>query len=77
MLQPSFLVIEKCKRLLTLSNVAFRDGIIDRFIRLGFSLSYKILNAVGFGISQRKEIVFFVAVGNDRDISYRTNESNC
>lgn len=61
---PEFFLIENVKGLLTLSNGAFRDDIISRFEKLGYSVSYKVINAADFGVPQNRERVFFVGLKN-------------
>lgn len=61
-LRPQFFVIENVKGLLTLSGGAFRDDIISRFEKLGYVVSYKIVNAADFGVPQNRERVFFVGM---------------
>lgn len=62
---PDFFVIENVKGLLTLSNGAFRDDIVSRFEKLGYSVVYKVVNAADFGIPQKRERVFFVGFKNN------------
>lgn len=62
--RPKFFVIENVKGLLTLSQGAFREDIVNRFASLGYNVSYKLLNASDFGVPQNRVRVFFVGTLN-------------
>lgn len=63
--KPKFFVIENVKGLLTLNNGMFRDDIIDRFSKLGYNISFKILNASDYGVPQNRQRVFFIGLKDD------------
>lgn len=65
-LAPEFFVIENVKGLTTLSKGAFRDDIITRFERLGYTVTYRILNAADYGVPQNRLRVFFVGMRKGR-----------
>jgi len=62
--QPAFFVLENVKGLTTLCNGMFRDDIYNRFSKLGYTVSYKIINAAHYGVPQNRERVFFVGIKN-------------
>lgn len=59
-IKPEFFVLENVKGLLTLSDGLFKDDIVDRFTKLGYHVSYEIVNAAHYGVPQKRERVFFV-----------------
>lgn len=61
---PDFFVIENVKGMLTLNKGAFVRDIIERFgpDGLGYSISYKLLNAADYGIPQNRFRVFYVGI---------------
>lgn len=61
---PDFFVIENVKGMLTLNKGAFVRDIIERFgpDGLGYSISYKLLNAADYGIPQNRYRVFYVGI---------------
>lgn len=63
-IRPIFFVIENVKGLTTLSDGLFRDDIINRFSKLGYTVKFKILNAADFGVPQNRYRVFFVGMTN-------------
>lgn len=63
-IKPMFFVIENVKGLLTLSNGAFKNDIINRFSKLGYNVSYQLINAMNYGVPQNRERVFFVGIQN-------------
>ena len=62
--RPDFFVIENVKGMLTLNKGAFVRDIIERFgpDGLGYSISYKLLNAADYGIPQNRFRVFYVGI---------------
>ena len=36
----------------------FKDDIIDRFSKLGYNISFKVLNASNYGVPQNRQRVF-------------------
>lgn len=60
--QPEFFVIENVRGLLTLGKGAFKDDIIKRFSELGYTISYKLVNASDYGVPQNRQRVFFVGI---------------
>jgi DNA (cytosine-5)-methyltransferase 1 len=62
--KPTFFVLENVKGLTTLCNGMFRDDIYNRFTKLGYNVSYKIINAAHYGVPQKRERVFFVGIKN-------------
>lgn len=62
--QPMFFVLENVKGLTTLCNGMFRDDIYNRFSKLGYTVTYKIINAAHYGVPQNRERVFFVGIKN-------------
>ncbi len=62
--KPTFFVLENVKGLTTLCNGMFRDDIYNRFSKLGYTVSYKIINASHYGVPQKRERVFFVGIKN-------------
>lgn len=64
LISPRFFVIENVKGLTTLNNGAVRDDIISRFSALGYSVTFKVINAADFGLPQNRNRVFFVGIKN-------------
>ena len=60
--KPQFFVLENVKGLTTLAGGAFRDDIINRFGNLGYSVTYKIVNAADYNVPQNRDRVFFVGI---------------
>lgn len=61
---PDFFVLENVKGLLTLEKGFFKDDIVKRFTKLGYFVTYKVLNASNYGVPQNRERVFFVGIKN-------------
>ena len=62
--KPDFFVIENVKGLLTLNHGAFVKDILKRFGKegLGYTISYKLVNAADYGVPQNRYRVFFVGI---------------
>lgn len=74
--QPTFFVLENVKGLTTLCNGMFRDDIYERFSKLGYTVSYKIINAAHYGVPQNRERVFFVGVKNNEFVFPTGDDKN-
>lgn len=64
MAEPEFFVLENVRGMLNLSGGAFVKDILTRFGKLGYEISYQLLNAVDFGVPQNRHRVFFVGIRN-------------
>lgn len=66
--KPEFFVIENVKGMLTLNKGAFVKDLLERFGEhgLGYTISYKLLNAADYGIPQNRYRVFYVGIKNKK-----------
>ncbi len=66
MAAPDFFVIENVKGMLTLNKGAFVKDLLERFGEkgLGYTISYKLLNAADYGVPQNRYRVFYVGIRN-------------
>lgn len=69
--EPTFFVIENVKGLLTLNHGAFVKDILKRFGKrgLGYTISYKLVNAADYGVPQNRYRVFFVGI-KDKELTF-------
>lgn len=65
---PDFFVMENVKGMLTLNKGAFVKDLLERFgvNGLGYTISYKLLNAADYGVPQNRYRVFYVGVKNKK-----------
>lgn len=65
---PDFFLIENVKGMLTLNKGAFVKDLIKRFgpDGLGYTITYKLLNAADYGIPQNRLRVFYVGIKNKK-----------
>ena len=68
--QPKFFLAENVKGILSLSGGKVFEMILDDFTKLGYTVSYKLLNSANYGVPQKRERVFIVGVRNDVDFEY-------
>ena len=68
MASPDFFLIENVKGMLTLNKGAFVKDLLERFGEngLGYTISYKLLNAADYGIPQNRYRVFYVGIKNKK-----------
>jgi len=82
-IQPRMFIFENVKGILSMkdgANCSVLNRIIKKFEsigdNLGYSVSYKTLDAVNFGIPQYRERVFIVGIRNDLNIKWSFPEGN-
>lgn len=65
---PEFFLIENVKGMLTLNKGAFVKDLLTRFGKdgLGYTISYKLLNAADYGIPQNRYRVFYIGIKNKK-----------
>lgn len=64
MILPSFVVFENVEGILHKKNSEIFKSICSGFCKLGYSVSYRVLNASAFGVPQVRRRVFLVACKN-------------
>ena len=70
-LQPDVFTIENVKALLSTSAGWFKNQIIEKVQKLGYHVSYGILNASRFGVPQARERAIFICC-KEKEISLPT-----
>ena len=80
--QPKYFVCENVKGLLTLQHGEIIKKITKEFEECGYTVSYRLLKAVEFGIPQRRERVIIVGIRKDIDKVFefpspQNTEENC
>lgn len=68
--QPKFFICENVKGLLTLQKGTIIKRIIKEFEAEGYTVQYKLMKAVEYGIPQKRERVFIVGIRKDLVYSY-------
>jgi DNA (cytosine-5)-methyltransferase 1 len=63
--QPKYFICENVKGLMTLQKGAIIKKIIEEFTEEGYSVQYKLIKAVEFGVPQRRERVIILGIRND------------
>ena len=69
--QPKFFLAENVKGLLSLAKGKVFEMILSDFIRLGYNVSYKVLNAADYGVPQIRQRIIIVGVREDLNFEYR------
>ncbi len=75
--KPKFFLAENVKGLTNLSGGKVFKMILSDFSGLGYSVSYKILNAADYGVPQTRVRVIIVGVRNDISFEYAFPEPVC
>jgi DNA (cytosine-5)-methyltransferase 1 len=63
-IDPEGVLIENVPRLLTMADGQFRDSILSSLQEMDFEVDYEVLNAVRFGVPQKRRRVFFIGIKN-------------
>ncbi|WP_267523819.1 DNA cytosine methyltransferase [Campylobacter sp. MG1] len=71
-LKPKLFMFENVCGVLSMDNGNVFNNIKTTFQELGYKLSYKILNAVNFGVPQNRERVILVGVKNNINFNFPT-----
>ena len=69
--QPEFFLAENVKGLLSLDNGKVFEMILGDFSRLGYNISYRVLNAADYGVPQIRQRIIIVGVRDDLKFKYR------
>jgi len=64
-IQPKIFIAENVKGLLLKSNADSLKKILNDFNSIGYSITYKLYDAAGYGVPQTRERVFIVGTRND------------
>ena len=67
---PDWVVIENVSGLLKTESGLFLDMILEDLIKLGYTVSYQVLNAVEYGVPQKRERLFII--GSLHGVTTRT-----
>ncbi|MXZ07848.1 MAG: DNA cytosine methyltransferase [Gemmatimonadetes bacterium] len=66
--QPDFVVFENVRGIIDTAKGLILKAIIDRFDQLGYMLSYGILNALNFGVPQKRSRFFLIGSRTNKKI---------
>lgn len=72
---PKFFICENVKGLITLQRGAIIRKIVSEFEAVGYTVQYKLMKAVEFGIPQRRERVFIIGIRKDLDCKFSYPEA--
>lgn len=64
-LEPKVIVIENVRGILSKNNGYAKDRILSLVNRLGYRVSFEVLNAADFGVPQNRYRAFFVGIRDD------------
>lgn len=70
--EPDWVVMENVKGIVETEGGRFLYATLDRLAKLGYDVDYRVLNAVDFGVPQRRSRVFIV--GSRHGFHYRFPE---
>jgi DNA (cytosine-5)-methyltransferase 1 len=65
-IQPQAVVIENVRAIATEYKGRYRDHVIARLESIGYSVSFRVLNAADYGVPQLRKRAFFVAFADPR-----------
>jgi len=68
--KPKVFIAENVKGFMTLQKGKILERVKKAFEEVGYTISYRLINAAEYGVPQRRERVFLVGVRNDLDIEF-------
>ncbi|WP_426065268.1 DNA cytosine methyltransferase [Flavobacterium sp. DSP2-3-1] len=74
LIMPDWIVIENVKGLLNLDKGFFLNEIFKDLNELGYTVNYKVLNSVDYGVPQKRERIFIVASLNGIAFDFPSNK---
>lgn len=72
--QPKAFVFENVKGLLTKKHRATFEALLAEFAEIGYSVSWRLVNAWDYGVAQKRERVFIVGVRKDIGFAFEFPE---
>lgn len=69
--QPKFFIGENVKGMLVLKKGKIYEAIENEFVKHGYVVKHKLLNAADFGVPQKRERVFMVGIRKDVDLDFK------
>jgi DNA (cytosine-5)-methyltransferase 1 len=71
--QPDWFVLENVSGILHTEKGFFLEQILDEFYKIGYTLNYRMFNAVNFGVPQKRERFFLV--GSKHGVTFEFPEA--
>ncbi len=68
--QPKAFLFENVKGLVSKKHRRTFDKLLEEFNRIGYTVSWKVINAWDYGVAQKRERVFIVGIRNDFGFSF-------
>ncbi|MEK5395998.1 DNA cytosine methyltransferase [Paenibacillus sp. FSL K6-2859] len=72
--QPKAFVFENVKGLITKKHRPTFDALLSEFDRIGYVVTWRLINAWDYGVAQKRERVFIVGVRKDLDFTFEFPE---
>ena len=72
--QPKAFVFENVKGLITKKHRPTFDALLAKFEEIGYSVSWRVINAWDYGVAQKRERVFIVGVRKDLGFTFEFPE---
>ena len=66
--RPDFFVFENVQGIVNTARGLFLEAILERFSRLGYTLTYGVLNALDYGVPQSRSRFFLVGSNTGRQV---------
>lgn len=75
MYMPDWIVFENVQGIVDTENGMFVEKIIKQFKQLGYSVSFRILNAVDYGVPQKRSRFFLIASRHGIELKFPEKET--
>jgi len=72
--QPKAFIFENVKGLITKKHLPTFEALLKEFDKIGYTVSWKLINAWDYGVAQKRERVFIVGVRKDLGFTFKFPE---
>ena len=68
--QPKVFLMENVPNIVSMGKGVVKDSIIEDFVKLGYTVVYKVLLASDYGVPQNRRRAFFVGTNNNKEFIF-------
>lgn len=68
--QPTVFLMENVPNIVSMGKGVVKDSIIEDFVKLGYTVVYKVLLASDYGVPQNRKRAFFVGTKNNKEFIF-------
>lgn len=69
-IEPDWFLMENVPQIATMEDGAVREYIIEQFEKIGYTVNFKELNSVEFGVPQKRRRAFFIGTSSGSEFTF-------